>query len=141
MSLGPKEKQQQGPKSSECTIQQLAHNAGEKATLQRPQESLAFKENEPQEMGSSEPNKLKPRPQTGMTQPEAECGEGGVRDKITAFLSGPKQNLFSSKTERTSEYTGNTALLRNLYATQIQFIFGCLPLDAGGNVSTSKQAA
>lgn len=85
------------------------HHARKKATLKS--HSLAFKERAT-EMDSSEPNNLKDSPQTGMIQPEAECGlRRGVRDKSLCFMSGPKQNPFPSKIQRNSEYTENMVLL------------------------------
>lgn len=62
-------------------------------------------------MGSSESNSLKDSPQTGMIYLKVSVGRRRIRDKIVCFISGPNQNLFSSKMESISEYTKNPALL------------------------------
>lgn len=74
MSPGPKENLAVRIQILRVNNTAASTHAGEKTTLKRPQGSLAFNENEPQETGSSEPNKLKHSPQIGMIQPEAECG-------------------------------------------------------------------
>lgn len=72
MSLGPKEILEVRIQVLRMKTQQLAHGAGGQ-NYKDIKESLAFTENEPWAMDSSELNNLKDSPQIGMIQPEVEC--------------------------------------------------------------------